>query len=110
MFYWLHLTGEYAEKILSEFTKKGIYVLDISDSNIIKRIKQIMNPGKSPAEKYFHGAKTISQILFEMIYIQTREIMSDTDITDELLSYLEQEEIQVNLKAQMRFLYLSGFC
>ena len=57
-----------------------------------------MTPGKSPAEKYFHGAKTISQILFEMIYIQSRELMSDTDIADELLSYLEQEEIQINLK------------
>lgn len=96
--YWLHLDGENAEKILSGFTEKGIYLLDISDANIIKRIKQIMTPGKSPAEKYFHGAKTISQILFEMIYIQSRDLMSDTDIADELLSYLEQEEIQINLK------------
>lgn len=96
--YWLHLCGENAEKILSAFIEKGIYTLDVSDTNIIKRIKQIMNPGKSPAEKYFHGAKTISQILFEMIYIQSRQLMSNTDIADELLSYLEQEDVQINLK------------
>lgn len=106
-FYWMHICGPNATNILSAMTANRKYLLDISHTNIFKRIEQIMTPVCAFSEKYFYAAKSISKILFDMVYVINRELTSETDIADELISYLEQENIHINLNEFANEHYMS---
>lgn len=95
-FYWLHIDGENASNILT-FLINHQYLLDISHTNIIRYIKQILAPNCSLSERYIYSAKLVSKILFEMIYLKNQNGAPENDIIDELVCYLEQENTQINL-------------
>ena len=96
-FYWIHIDGKNVENILNFLINDNEYLLNIERTGIKKYLKQILNPTCILSERYLYSAKLISKILFEMIYTVNQNYSDDTEIIEELITYLEQENITVNL-------------